>query len=177
VVVALVIGGLIGYLIGWNLAPADTETVTVTDTVTETAAPPAYTAGTEMEALVTFDGTSCTYAGPTEVNAGTRGVFSYAATVMGSTLVVWQVEPGTTYEQVIEASGSRYADGPPFLYYWKASEPGSAPRQTLSMSLIAGTYVVSCVENASFPWGEWVAFNDDGTNEVFTSTMIRVLPG
>jgi len=165
VVVALLVGGLIGYLIGWNVAPTETETVTVTDTVTETVAPPAYTAGTEMEALVTFDGTNCAYAGPAEVNARTQATFTYTAAENGSSLIVWKVASGTTYEQVLRAHQRPTDDPPAFLDYWEQSNPVDTRQQTLSMSLIEGTYVVTC------------ATSPETTNDVFASTMIRVIPG
>lgn len=165
IVVALLIGGLIGYLIGWNVAPTETETVTVTEQVTETVAPPAYTAGTEAEAFVAFDGASCTYSGPAEVNARTMVAFTYAATVADSTLIVWQVEPGITYEQVVRAVNTRSSDEPPpWLVYWEQSAPSDARQQTLSMLLIPGTYVVSCATNP-----------DTSTGDVLMSTMIRAV--
>jgi hypothetical protein len=164
VVVALLVGGLVGYLIGWNLGP--TETQTVTQTVTETVAPPAYTTGDEVEAVVAFDGASCTYAGPAEVIAGTRATFAYTATVKGSSLIVWKVASGTTYEQVVQAVDTRTTDDPPpFMDYWEQSAPEDTLQQSLSMSLVEGTYVVSCATNP-----------ETSTNEAFTSTMIRVLP-
>lgn len=162
---SLVVGGLVGYLFGWSLGPTETETVTVTDTVTETVAPPAYTVSDEVEALVTFDGERCTYAGPAELAARTWVEFTYRATV-DSGLVVWQVEPGITYERVMRAVDTRAGDDPPpWLVDFGTSAPLGAREQSLRMSLPEGMHVVSCITPA------------ETTNDAFASTIIRVLPG
>jgi hypothetical protein len=162
VIASLVVGGLVGYLLGWNLAPTETETVT--QAVTETVAPAAYTVSDEVEALVTFDGTSCTYAGPAELEARTWVEFTYRATV-DSGLVVWLVEPGITYEQVMRAVETRAGDDPPpWLVGYQTSAKVGAREQWLRMSIPAGMHVVSCVTPP------------ETTNDVFASTIIRVLP-
>jgi hypothetical protein len=162
--VALLVGGLIGYLIGWNLAPADTETLTVTETAT--VAPPAYTLSTSVDAQVRFDGESCLYGGPAEVTADTQVAFAYTATVANSALIVWQVLPGITYEEISEAVATRAADEPPkWLADYGQSEPVDARQQTLEMPLGEGMWVVSC------------ATNPETTNQIFMSTVVRAVGG
>jgi hypothetical protein len=158
--VALVLGGLVGYLLGWATGPSETQTLTTT--VTETAPAPAYTTSSEFQAQVAFDGTNCLYSGPTEVRAGARATFAYTAMLRESTLLIWRVSPGITYEQVLKAHERSVSDPPAYLERYENSEPADARQQTLRMPLEEGIWVVSCAMNP-----------DTSTGDIVFGTMLR----
>jgi hypothetical protein len=164
VFVAFVVGGVAGYLLGWDHGPAETKTVT--RTATRTVAPPAYATG-EFGATVTFDGGVCMYNGPAEQPARTMVDLNFRG-VRGSSLILWRVGSGTTYqdftyEEVVKFSymfgAGGYLDRGPFV-----SSPRGAPHQELNRRLGEGLWLVGCTNHP------------DSGRQVFTATMLRVVP-
>jgi hypothetical protein len=121
-----------------------------------------YTGGSVLNARVTFDGTRCAYTGPTEVAAGTQGVFRYTgAAGTGMTLV--SVEDGTTWEALMQAAETVPASEPPA---WATSGQSQVGSGTLRAGALGeGLYFVGC---ASSP---------NGTDRMFPAVMIRVIGG
>jgi hypothetical protein len=160
-VIAALLGGVVGYVLRPSLEP--TVTRTVTNTATQTVAPPAYATG-EFGAAVVFDGTACMYNGPAEQPAGTRVAFSFTGPG-GSSLLLWKVMSGTTYEDAAKSllvfGGGPFTVGERFV-----SSPAGARHQQLEMNLGEGLWLVGCTTHPSPPGGR-----------VLTATMLRVVKG
>jgi len=148
-----------------------------------TAAPtaPAPTATPAQIAVqVTFDGTTCTYAGPSTVPAGAVLVFTYANTPLpiadyGSGLVVAPVDDGTTWEQILAyiAADTRESFVPPWLELPDVGQgeikilydtPGAAGA-TLQVRLTRDAYYVACNTNLA------------GGDRSFPAILLKVLKG
>ena len=95
--------------------PQPTPTTAATPAPTASPAPTATTPGLSVK--VTFDGETCTYAGPTVIPDGTMLRFEYAPDqeVGGSYLIVYGVKPGTTVEMAVEngPDGTTVVSDPP----------------------------------------------------------------
>ncbi len=78
--------------------PQPTPMTAATPAPTASPAPTATTPGLAVK--VTFDGETCAYVGPTVIPDGTMLRFQYAPDqeVGGSTLLVYGIKPGTTWE-------------------------------------------------------------------------------
>ncbi len=137
VIVALVVGAAAGFLVGRNLGPTETKTVTMR----ESSAPPAY-ATWERSANVFFDGRgACSYVGPAEIPAGTKGEFNYEGPE-GSVLVMQPLP--------YNAAVSTYEDAVDFLFVFGAgtgtemTRPADAAKAVLHPDLAEGVWMVGC---------------------------------
>lgn len=160
VVLAVLAGGLGGYLLRWTVEP--------TKTVIRTVAPPAYTTSDAIWVTVVFTGDRCAYSGPTEVKAGTQVTFYYYRfnpVVAGlppearhTHMAVGPLSPGTTWEDV---AIPRYksTSPPPFLRWAQDFAPGHSWTRRLTEGL----------------WGIWCGTSPTGTNRAFAGTMLRVV--
>ena len=88
------------------------EPATTTQAAQEptTTSQPAAQAKEAVDAKVVFDGEACSYLGPAVIPAGTEVTFEFddSAHPAGAALVVLLVEEGTTWDQVVEASGPSF---------------------------------------------------------------------
>jgi hypothetical protein len=100
------------------------------------------------------------YNGPAEQPAGTRVDFSYSGT-RGSSLILMQVQPGTTYEEAVKAAfvfGAKvYAVNGPW-----PSTPTGATHQELHKVLDQGLWQVGCTNHPN------------SGRQAVTATMLRV---
>ncbi|HEX9122957.1 MAG TPA: hypothetical protein VF984_06300 [Actinomycetota bacterium] len=138
----------------------------------EAAAPPSgtgataivpYTTSSVMEAQVTFDGTRCSYAGPTEVAAGTVGIFRYTTAAKSSGLTLASLEPSVTWEQVERSSRRDPPSAPPS---WVTDAQYIVGSGTLrSWPLDEGLYAVTC------------ATGNTSADRMFPAVMLRVIGG
>lgn len=118
-----------------------------------------YTAGPILEAEVTFDGTRCSYSGPTEVAAGTDGVFRF--TGPGSSgLTLASLAPGVTWEQV-EGSTDQPPSNPPSWVTGAQNQIGSGTLR--ADALDEGLYFVGC------------ATGPTSGDQMFPAVMLRVI--
>lgn len=112
-----------------SVAPA-----TVTPTEATSAVPsPAAAKSPAAEALqlaAAFDGSTCSYTGPSVIPDGTLTKFSYAAAdgAEPSALIVVPVVPGTTWEQIVQAAERPFSDVPDFVLdkFYITVHPGGA---------------------------------------------------
>ena len=167
VILALIVGAVGGYFLRWGTEPTKTETQT--QTVIQTVTPPAYTTSTNVAAQVTFDGKSCMYSGPGELQAGTTMKLTCTAgdlSAQPSALVVWYAMPGTTYEEVRQylAKPGSASPAPPFVVDYRVSHPVSTANQTLRVPLTEGLWGVTC--NTS----------PESTDTGYYGAMLRVVP-
>jgi len=83
--------------------PEPTPTMAATPEPAATSAPTSPTAA--LSVRVTFDGDTCSYIGPTVIPDGTVVQFDYVPdqTVLGSYLMVYGIEPGTTFQMLLDA--------------------------------------------------------------------------
>ncbi len=132
---------------------------------------------------VTFDGKTCTYAGPSTVPAGTTLEWTFANTPLaidgyGSGLFVAPVVDGTTWEQILSdlASEPRASVVPDWLkipglpggpYQLIASlyDDSAAAGITLKTTLARDAYYVGCNTNP------------EGGDRAFPAILIKVLKG
>jgi hypothetical protein len=105
-------------------APAGDPTATPATPTPETASPaPPTPASTRAAALipvtVSFDGVTCTYAGPTVVPLGS--VLEWTFVTTGATaeerssweLIAWDVRPGTTFDEIVAWMAENKLKPPP----------------------------------------------------------------
>jgi hypothetical protein len=111
-----------------SAAPSVEPTPLPTPTTAETSAPTAPPAPTSTTAglsvKVTFDGETCTYVGPTVIPDGTVVRFEYVPDqgVASSTLLVYGIKPGTTWEMVTPpGTVDAYENIPDWVYQETAS--------------------------------------------------------
>ena len=77
-----------------------------------------------LDVKVTFDGATCTYLGPTVILDGTLVRFEYLpeANFSGTSLLIYGVKPGTTWETMIERGATNaFSDVPSWVYEDTAS--------------------------------------------------------
>lgn len=123
---------------------ASVEEPTVTTQAAQeptTTSEPSAQAVESVDAKVVFDGEACSYLGPTVIPAGTEVTFDFDDSAHPAALVVLLVEEGTTWDQVVEASGPGTAQKvPPWVVsYWVQIETGSQVR-----TIGQGNYLVTC---------------------------------
>ena len=156
-------------------APSRVSPATATKTVTKEVTPPAYTTSSRVSAQVLFDGSRCSYSGPAELKANTLVTFEYTASVKHSQLIVWLVQPETTYEEVAQAMARWDPTGPLNGYLSSVSSPSGAMHQSLALmvgrfpwTMAAETELraVSCSLDRG-PFGR----------TLFPATMLRVTKG
>lgn len=72
-----------------------------------------------LDVKVTFDGVACTYLGPTVILDGSLVRFEYLPdTEFGSTsLLIYGVQPGTTWEMMLESAETGSVSDPPSWVY------------------------------------------------------------
>ncbi len=108
-----------------SAAPSVEPTPLPTPTTAETPAPTSTTPGLSVK--VTFDGETCAYVGPTVIPDGTVVRFEYVPDqqVAGSYLMVYGVEPGTTYQMLLDSieysGGDNVAEDVPDWVYQKTA--------------------------------------------------------
>ena len=117
-----------------------------------------YTAGSIMNAEVTFDGTRCSYTGPTEVAEGTEAVFGFTGT---GGLTLARLAPGVTWEQVERASVNYPPSDPPSWVTGAQNEIGSGTLR--AGALDEGLYFVGC------------ATGPTSGDKMFPAVMLRVI--
>jgi hypothetical protein len=152
VIVAMVLAAAAGFFAGWNAGP--TETRTQTRTVTQTVPASAY-ATWESPATVFFDGKVCSYVGPGEMAAGTRGRISFRGPV-GSVLVL-EPMPTAPFEEAVRQM---------FVFrggYTYMTSPTDAANARLHPRLTRGVWMVGCKARPQ-------------AQATFTATAIRVTP-
>lgn len=101
-------------------SPEPSPVPSVTPVPTPTATPTA----SALDVKVTFDGETCTYLGPAVILEGTVVRFEYLPdTEFGSTsLLIYGVQPGTTWEMMTErAESHQLSDVPSWVYEDTAS--------------------------------------------------------
>lgn len=111
---------LAGCSSGATIAPSP-EPSSAPETAPPSVAAPTATPEPIPEALdvkVTFDGETCTYLGPSVVPDGTVMRFEYAPNQewIGTYLIVYGVEPGTSWEELKATEGGKVTDPPDFVY-------------------------------------------------------------
>ena len=145
--------------------PAFVESPTTTTQAAQeptTTSQPAAQAVEAVDAKVVFDGENCSYLGPVVIPAGTEATFEFDDTAHPAALVVLLVEEGTTWDQVVEATGPGTARVPPswVVNMWVQIETGS-----LVTTLGEGNYLVTC--NTA----------PDDTDAVHPAALIQVIEG
>jgi len=141
-ILALLVGGVGGFFIGWAAAP----TKTVTATVTRTVAPPAYATSKTQTAYVTFDGTRGYYNGPTEVPAGTSLSVHFAGPV-GSAMSIASLATGTKLEDMTPETRA-HGNPPPSVTMDLADQVGPG---AVTVQLGSGTYLVVAGTSRTLP--------------------------
>lgn len=130
--------------------------------------------GRLIPATITFDGSTCQYAGPTVVPSGSVIEWTLVNTPaalkgsIGGAILVCHVFGGTSWEDILayNAEHPSLYDPPPWLASSQQFEPGDAAAG-VPMRTLAGPYAISvyCV-------------NADGDNRlVFPAALIQVLKG
>lgn len=121
-----------------------------------------------LDVKVTFDGETCTYLGPSVILDGTVMRFEFEPTpnVTDPTLLIYGVQPGTTYEMLLESVAADDADYTTDIPEWVYQETASWVDGAGSLmyliesvkrgTVAAGTYAVGgyhlvCVTPAMFP--------------------------
>jgi hypothetical protein len=147
------------------------EPAAAVTTPTPTTAPtptPARTPTAVLEVRVTFDGETCTYLGPAVVPHGTMLRFEFAPdeAVSDADVLVYAVEPGTTYQDLLDwlevyGGDNVAANVPPWvrqetvgytngagtmLYMVEAMKPNADGE-----SVAVGGYQILCATPAVFP--------------------------
>ena len=81
-----------------------------------------------LSVKVTFDGESCTYFGPTVIPDGTVVRFEYVPdqTVLGSYLLIYGIEPGTTFQDLLDSLATSGDDISTDIPDWVYQETASA---------------------------------------------------
>jgi hypothetical protein len=139
------------------------------------AAPAPSSAARLIPATVTFDGSTCTYAGPTVVPTGSVIEWTLVNTPaaldgsIGGAILAFPVKPGTTWEDVVayHATNDSLFDPPPWLgntyQFWTPEDAAAG----VPMRTLVGPYalMVSCA-------------NADGDDpRVFPAVLIQVMKG
>jgi hypothetical protein len=91
-------------------APQATPTAIATPEPASTPAPTSTTAALSVK--VTFDGEACTYIGPMVIPDGTVVRFEFVPDqeVLGASLIVYGIRPGTTYQDLLDSIANSDAD-------------------------------------------------------------------
>jgi hypothetical protein len=123
-----------------------------------------------LDLKVTFDGTSCTYVGPTVILDGTLTRFRYEASASAepSVLVVIGVYPGTTWEDVEQTLPS--SDTPQWatLHSFLNVEAGSSGLFTIRSDVVGqamGGYFVGCATHAEA---------NGGSDHMYPATLLEI---
>ncbi len=153
-------------------APAVVTTAPTAPAPAPTAAPTAV--------KVTFDGKTCTYAGPSTVPSGSTLVWTFDNTPLpidgyGSGLAVAPVVDGTTWEQILAylAAEPRASVVPPWLKLPDVGEgeikilfdTPAASGATLQVRLTRDAYFVTCNTNM------------DGGDKAFPAILLKTMKG
>lgn len=179
---------LIAAACGGAASPAATQPSVAPPTAAEGATPGAMAPPTAalVTATVTFDGTSCSYAGPAVVEAGTTIVWKFentpaaiaastekGAKSIGSELVVLAVAEGTTWEQIVAGTppeGEKGAWGtPPPILLTDSAQVGYGPSAVLSTVADGYGYLVMCNLYWDYDTGTPLA--------IHKGALVRVLGG
>ena len=159
--------------------PAPATSTPAAATAAPTATVPTATAA-QIAVQVTFDGKTCTYAGPSTVPAGSTLVWTYANTPLpidgyGSGLFVAPVADGTTWEQILAylAGEPRASVVPPWLKLPDVGEgevkalfdDSAAAGDTLQVKLTRDAYYVGCNTNLA------------GGDKAFPAILLQVMKG
>lgn len=177
--IAMTALALVAAACGSDAAPASTrapETLAPAPTMTPApAASEPSSAARLIPATVTFDGSTCTYAGPTVVPTGSVIEWTLINTPaaldgsIGGAILVFPVKPGTSWEDVVafRAKNDSLFDPPPWLgnsyQFWTPEDAAAG----VAMRTLAGLYalMVNCA-------------NADGDDpRVFPAVLIQVLKG
>lgn len=142
-----------GCAAGGEPTVSPSTTAQASETIQATPTPTPTPSQEPITVRVTFDGTKCVYEGPRVFLDGTEVLFTFVPTdewAQHAALIVGDVTPGTTLEEVRADLSSRAAhERPPYLIeYWDSYGPGTF-RATMSTMVSGvrptGGYVVVCV--------------------------------
>ena len=175
----LILVGLLVPACSSGATPTSTPAVVPTASPARiTAAPTAASSPTPeaVTAAVSFDGTSCTYTGPTDVPFGSAMTFSLVNTPaalvnsIGAALVVVPVNDGTTAEQIVTYFATHKATDPNTLMPSFAINPlpligplyPTDPAKTLTGRMLANLYAV------------YVATAPNETDKGYFCTLLKV---
>jgi hypothetical protein len=141
-----IVGSLVLTLGACN-SSTTTTTITppeTTTTTTTTLPPPPATTG---EATSTFDGTGCTYDGPTEFGLNTETTFTFINTSDGTSAGygIWKVPDGTTVGDITEKSifGIGADRTPDMRAHTLSSSPGIDRELVVALDT-PGLWAVNC---------------------------------
>ena len=147
-----------------SAAPSVEPTSQPTPTTAATPAPTATTPG--LSAKVTFDGETCSYVGPTVLPDGTILRIEYAPDqeFAASRLLIYGVEPGTTYQDLLDSlandDGNVATDVPDWVYQQTATFLTGAGTLVYAIRSVqhgingdyaVGGYQLMCNTPAGFP--------------------------
>jgi hypothetical protein len=140
-IVVLVVGAAGGYFLRLGTEPA----------------PPAvdtWAKGSVFSTLITFDGHECMYKGPSAIPKGVGLNIQYMTTVKGSRLLIWKVEPGTTWGRVNSAGDLNNDSYAGQSFTSEPASPGEELRQVALVRPGTGSWVVSCTTGprSTAPW-------------------------
>lgn len=159
---------------------------TPTPAPTATPAPAASPTAAAVTVHVTFDGQTCSYAGPAVIADGTHIVWVFENTPeaiaasntkkaksIGSDLVILPVRPGTTWDMVVaskRAPDGTKGDWPaPDWALLDQAKAGFGPAENVPMIATGDGYLVMC----NLYWN-----HDTGTPlAIYPATLVKVLKG
>jgi hypothetical protein len=134
-----------------------------------------------IQAKVTFDGKTCTYAGPTTVPHGSTLVFTMentpAASADAAALLVLPVLDGTSWEQVVaDTAKLKQTDVPAWAVIPGAGSDGLAEVEILyPTSAALGTILTTEMTRNTYYVG--CGTTPEKTNKAFPALLLKVLPG
>lgn len=121
----------------------------------------------DLSVRVTFDGETCTYVGPNVIPDGTVVRFEYVpdAQVIGSYLMMYGIEPGTTFQDLVDSlandDGDVSTDVPDWVYQPTVSWTQGAGTLLYTIESVkhgsdgvdymVGGYQIMCATPADFP--------------------------